>query len=457
MKRRRALGVSIVLMVLIAFAGVSVKAGQTTWKVGTARAKITPTEPIWMAGYASRDHPAEGVLHDLWIKVLALETPDGRRAAIVTSDIEGFPKVMYEGIYSQLKRLCNLDRSAFMLTCSHTHSAPVMRECEVPCYPLDDQQRARILRYSLALEKTIAAKVAEALGGMTPATLWAGEGTAKFAVNRRNNREKEVLELLKQGKAPAGPVDHSVAVLAVREPGGRLRAVVFGYACHTATLSGYQSSGDYAGFAQIALEKSHPQAQAMFHQGCGGDQNPIPRGTVELCRKYGERLAAAVGKVLGEPMRPIAPSLQMGFEFVDMAYGEQPSIEQLEAAAAKGGYRARWAKHLLKMSKAGKALPKSYPYPVQVWKLGKDQLWISLGGEVVVDYARLFKSRYGPTTWVNGYANDLMAYIPSRRVWEEGGYEAGGFAAFGLPALRWSGDIEKRITASVERVIDKLE
>jgi len=457
MKRRRTLGVWIVLIVLVGLSGVSLRAGETTWRAGTARAKITPTEPLWMAGYAARDHPAEGVLHDLWIKVLALEAPDGRRAAIVTSDIEGFPKVMYEGMCSEVKRRCNLDRCALMLTCSHTHSAPVMRECEVPCYPLDDDQRMRIRQYSLALEKTIAAKVAEALAQMTPATLWAGRGTASFAVNRRNNREKKVVELLKQGKAPAGPVDHSVSVLAVRTPGGNMRAVVFSYACHTATLSGYQSSGDYAGFAQIALEQSHPGAQAMFYQGCGGDQNPMPRGTVALCRKYGELLAAAVGKALGEPMRPIAPSLQMGFEFTDLDYGEQPSIEQLQAAAAKGGYRARWAKRLLEMSEDGKPFPKSYPYPVQVWKLGKDQLWISLGGEVVVDYAQLFKSRYGPETWVNGYANDLMAYIPSRRVWEEGGYEAGGFAAFGLPATRWTADIQERIAASVQRVIDGLK
>jgi hypothetical protein len=73
----------------------------------------------------------------------------------------------------------------------------------------------------------------------------------------------------------------------------------------------------------------------------------------------------------------------------------------------------------------------------------------------VVDYSLIFKAKYGPATRVVGYANDVMAYIPSRRVWQEGGYEAGGFAAWGLPAVKWCEDIEARITAAAARVMDK--
>ena len=101
--------------------------------------------------------------------------------------------------------------------------------------------------------------------------------------------------------------------------------------------------------------------------------------------------------------------------------------------------------------------PKSYrDYPVQVWRLGDDQLWISLGGEAVVDYALLFKGAYGPQTWVNGYSNDVMSYVPSQRVWKEGGYEAGGFAACGLPATAWAPDIQDRITSAVDRLVKKV-
>ena len=38
--------------------------------------------------------------------------------------------------------------------------------------------------------------------------------------------------------------------MSVLTPGGELRAIMFGYSCHTTALSGYQINGDYAGFAQ---------------------------------------------------------------------------------------------------------------------------------------------------------------------------------------------------------------
>ena len=453
MRRRAFLLISIVCLGFVLLSGGLLPAGETTWKVGTARAKITPEKPLWLSGYGGRNRPAEGTLHDLWIKVLALEATDGHRAVVVASDLLGFPQGMYDSICEELRAKCDLDRAQIMLTASHSHTSPVLKDALYDIYPLDDEQRALIEEYSLALEKTIAKAVVEALSQMTPATLHAGEGTATFAVNRRNNRASEVPGLRERGVPLKGPVDHRVPVLAVRTPEGELRAVVVGYACHCTTLSFYQWSGDYAGFTQIALEKSHPEMQAMFYQGCGADQNPLPRRSVEVCRNYGEMLAAAVEEVLAKPMRPVAPRLRTRLEFLNPAFGQQPTAAELETAAAGGGYRGRWGKRLLEKLQEGGQFETSYPrYPVQVWKLGTDQLWIALGGEVVVDYALFFQAKYGPQTWVAGYTNDVMAYIPSHRVWQEGGYESGAFSVYGLPAVRWTEDLEEQITRCVDRL-----
>jgi hypothetical protein len=234
--------------------------------------------------------------------------------------------------------------------------------------------------------------------------------------------------------------------------------VVFGYAAHTSALSGYRWSADYAGYARKALEKSHPEALGMFHQGCASDQSAAPRGTIELCEGMGNALAAAVEKVLGGPMRPISPRLRTAFTLVPLDFGEQPGKAELEAAAGTGGYRARWAKRLLAEIEAGRAFSKGYPeYPVQVWKLGDEQLWISLGGEVAVEYSLLLKKKHGADTWVTGYANDVMAYIPSRQIWEEGGYQSGAFDVYGLPASRWEPDIERKIVSAVEKLVGKVK
>jgi neutral ceramidase len=449
---------AVVLGGLMIVPSSPLRAEQAAWKIGVATARITPEKgkPLWMAGYGGRDRPAEGKLHDLWVKILALEAPDGRRAVLITSDVCGFSRVSYEAICAGVKRRAGLDPPEIMLSCSHTHSGPALRECLQDYYPMDQKQRALNDQYTRELEKTIVDKVAEAFAHLEPATLWAGEGRATFAVNRRNNPESEVPDLLRRGVALKGPVDHSVPVLAVRRPDGSLRAVVFGYACHATTLSGYQWCGDYPGFAQIDLEKRHPGALALFHAGCGGDQNPLPRRSVELCEKYGQMLAAAAEESLGKPMRPISPRLRTAMEVVPLDYQHTMTRPELEDYAGKGGLYGRWAKRMLKELDNGKTFAKSYPYPIGVWKLGTDQLWISLPGEAVVDYALAFKAKYGPHTWVTSFTQDLVGYIPSRRVWNEGGYEGGYLGEYGHPAQRWAPDVEDRITAAVQRLVDRV-
>ncbi|MGH7202065.1 MAG: neutral/alkaline non-lysosomal ceramidase N-terminal domain-containing protein, partial [Planctomycetaceae bacterium] len=218
----------------------------------------------------------------------------------------------------------------------------------------------------------------------------------------------------------------------------------------------------------FALEEKHPDAVAMFSMGCGADQNPLPRRTVELCRGYGDKLAAAVEEVLSGEMRPLAPSLRTAYERITLDYADVPTREQLQQwAAGRVSIRQRWAARLLKQVDAGEPLARSYDaYPVQVWKLGDEQLWITLGGEVVVDYALGFKTLHGEDVWIAGYCNDVMAYIPSLRVLEEDvpprrsgrwGYEGNtSMMVYGVPAERWADDIEDRIAAAVARLIEQV-
>ncbi len=419
-----------------------------SWKAGVARAKITPEPGMWMAGYALRDHPAEGTLQDLWIKALGVEDGRGCRAVVVTCDFLGFTRALSEEIAAQIEKRFAVPRANLMFTASHTHCGPVIEGALYDIYPLDETQRRLITEYTRQLSRTAIDVIAAALGSMEEVELWAGEGRAEFAVNRRNNREVDVPAMREAGRPLVGPSDFRVPVLCVRSRDGRAKALVFGYACHATVLSFYQWCGDYPGFAQENLESRLPGVTAMFYTGCGADQNALPRRTVELAQVYGRQLADAVAAVLERPMRPVSPRLSTSFERIRLDY-EVVDREYLEKSRAQGGYIGRWAERLLGQLAAGAVFANSYEYPVQVWLLGEDQWWIALGGEVVVDYSLRLVEKYGPSTWVAGYSNDVMAYIPSRRVWEEGGYESGAFTVYGLPAKRWTNDIEERIYAAI--------
>jgi hypothetical protein len=431
-------------------------AAAAEWKAGVARVKITPEQPMWMSGYAARDHPAEGTLGDLWAKAMALEDPAGHRTMLVTMDLVGIDRGLSTRVRDAIQQKHKLDRSAIALCASHTHSGPVVGTNLHTMYVLDAAQHKRVEDYTAALEKKLIAIADEAVGKLAPATLEWGVGRAEFAVNRRNNAEPLVPKLRSEGKLQ-GPTDHDLPVLAVRDAKGELAAIVFGYACHATTLDGYQWSGDWPGAAQAELEKSHPGAIALFFAGCGADQNPIPRRKVELVEQYGREAAKAVDAVLaGGRLKRVEGNFAGAYSEIDLPFGEIPTREQWATLAeSKNKYEVLRARAMLAKLDRGETIPKAYPYPVEVWRLGPDLKWVLLGGEVVVDYSLRLKKELGPDgIWVAGYTNDVMAYIPSLRVLKEGGYEGGGaMVYYGQPAP-WAPEVEEMIVREVHRLLD---
>lgn len=431
--------------------------GSRVWKAGVAKVNITPAHLMWMSGYAARTKPAESKLIDLWAKALALEDPDGQRGVLVTMDLVGIPRDLSLAVCAELEKKYRLRREAIILSVSHTHTGPVIRHNLDDMFDLDGTQRRLIDEYTRLLQGKLVALVGEALRQLTPAQLAWGNGRATFAVNRRNNKEADVPELRAAGKLK-GPVDHDLPVLSIRDGHGKLRAVVFGYACHATALSFYLWSGDYPGFAELDVEKDHPGAMALFWAGCGGDQNPLPRGSAARAKEYGRQLADGVEAVLKTGMTPITGCLRAAYSEIDLPFGELPTREELlRDSTDKNRARAARARHLLQQLERNAALRRTYPYPVQAWQLGTGLTFVALGGEVVVDYALRLKKELGPAaTWVASYTNDVMAYIPSLRVLKEGGYEGGGaMLYYGLPAA-WSPRVEEFIVAAVHELVKKV-
>lgn len=447
----------LVALALLSCAAIG-KGDEMSWQAGIARCVITPQNDVWLAGYGSK-RVAEGTIHDLWAKVLALQAPGGKRAVLVTTDHMGMSRTVYDAIFGAMHERYGLAPDEFMLTFSHNHCGPCLTDDLVDYYPADDAQRREVAEYTDWMVARVVDAVGEALADLRPAALAMGSGRCTFAVNRRENTEAEVPQMRAAGIPLRGVVDHDVPVLAVRGAEGELRAVLFGYACHPTTLAFTFWCGDYPGFAQIDLEAAHPGTTAMFFNACGADQNPIPRRELALAEQYGRMLADGVEEVLAGEMQPVGAGLATAFEWIELAYDEVVTRETLAPVAAgnEADLHTRWARRMLALLDEGAVFPTSYEYPVQAWRLGDELLLIALGGETVVDYALRFKREFGPGTWVCGYANDMAAYIPSRRVWEEGGYEGGPHLdEYGRPAWRWAGDIEDRIVAAVERVVGRV-
>ena len=431
---------------LLLAASVPAAFAQTEWSAGVAKAVITPREPIWMAGFASRNKPSEGVRQDICVRALALRDSSGKSSVIVTLDLAGIEFEMAEEIAAQCKARYGIARDRLVLNVSHTHSGPVAGLKPMPLYDLTDIQRDVVRRYTADLIGKTVNVAGAAIQNMAPAQLTFAQGLAGIAVNRRRVASRSL----------PGPVDHDVPTLAVRDAAGTLRAVVVGYACHATTLSDYLISNDWPGFGLEGIEKAHPGVTALFLQGCGADSNAFPRGGEDLSRKRGDLLAAAAEQVLNGKMKPLSGPLRTAFERVDVPFHKVMTREELQKRLDDklAMYRTT-ARYLLGILNRDGKLPDRYPYPVQVWQFGTGLKFIALGGEVVADYALRLKGEHGfDDTWVAGYSNDVLGYIPSRRVLQEGGYEGGdAMVLFGRPG-HFGAAVEEII---VEKVRDLVE
>ena len=417
------------------------------WKAGVAKVLITPREPIMMAGYGDRNRPHESVIQDLYAKALALDDGGGKVSVIVTLDLVGIPRNVADPIVERASSKYGLARDRLLLNTSHTHSGPIVGYRERTSYDLTDQQEVVVKRYTSRFVEQITELIGRAIQDMSPATLAFNQGLAGFAVNRRRVQLRHL----------PGPVDHDVPVLSIRDGGGRLRAVLFGYACHATVLNEYSINGDWPGWAQEEIEKGNPGAMALFVAGAGADQNPLPRRSVELAKTYGRVMAAAVGQVLAAKMKPVASPLVTSFELVDVPFDAHPSRAQWEARLKDPSPPIRrHAQAMLRIIERDGKLADRYPYPVQVWRFGKDLKLVALGGEVVVDYALRIKAQHGwDDTWVAAYSNDVFAYIPSLRVLKEGGYEGGGaMIPYGQPGP-FAPAVEEIIIHKVDQLLNR--
>lgn len=418
-------------------------AAEPLWQAGVARVVITPDQPMWMSGYGGRDHAAEGKIHDLYARVAAFQDPQGSKAVFVSLDLVGVPGQMVSEISADIEKRHQIPRRSLMVDCSHTHCGPALDDRLSYMLAMKDEDWAQVRAYQKILTAKITGAIDAAIKDLQPAKLSTGQGTCGFASNRRQ-------------PIGTGPYDHSVPVLRIESPAGDLRGLIFGYACHNTVLGFYQFCGDYAGFAQLYLEDRHPGAVAMFFIGCGADQNPLPRRTLERAEKYGRMLGVAVDDVLDRgTMKPVTGRLRTAFEQIELAFHAVPPREFFEnALKSSSAFEQRRAKLLLREWDRDGALPSGWPYPVQAWQLGDHLTWVALGGEVVIDYQLRLKKELGADrTWVTGYANDVMGYIPSERVLTEGGYEGDtSMIVYQLPS-KWKAGLENQIVDTVHRLI----
>jgi neutral ceramidase len=430
----------------------------STVPVGVAVVDITPDYPVRLVGYGSRKTESEGIASRLKARAMAIgaDADDkGGPAVLVAVDNCAVGARITEQVAARLQKKVGLKRERFVVCSTHTHCGPALNSELAFIFgsPIPADQKERIDRYTRELTDALEKAALAALASRAPATLAWGQGRLGFAANRRVLKNGRWVNF---GVNPNGPVDNSVPVLRATDESGKVKAVLFGYACHCTTLGGEFNKicAEWTGYACDEIEQQSPGAIALAIIGCGADANPEPRRGLDDAKAHGSAAAREVDRLVKTALTPLPGRIETRFRKLELPLEPLPSRATLQEQTKRPGAEGFLARTLLERVDRGESLPISVPYTIQTWCFGDELAMVFLAGEVVVDYALRLKWEIDPDhLWIAAYSNDVPCYIPSRRILSEGGYEADLSMVFYGHAARFAPATEDIIIHAVHDIL----
>lgn len=426
---------------LLAFLLFTTCVGAQPLKIGYAALDITPATGTPMAGYYSI-RKAEGVHDPLMARALVLESGDAR-AAMVACDLVGVERPTVEAARRLIQQQTGIPPEAVMISATHSHTGPLMRSRFLEAADVESRRLADMYMDQLPLKIADAVRVAASRLG--PARASFGTGREPSLVFYRRFLMKDGTVRFNPGKLnpdivrPTGEPDPDVHVVHFDHADGAPLATYVNYALHLDTVGGTQYSADYPyALAQLLRRVQSPEMGVMFTIGAAGNINHVdvknkdPQKGHEESRRIGTVLAGEVLKTYTrlKALDGSAPALRLASEIVPL---ELPAFsrEELASARATAAKFGQPRQPFLDMVRAFKILDvaaregRPLDAEVQVITLGSQVAWVGLPGEVFVELGRTIKQASPfPQTIIVELANGSISYIPDRKGFQEGAYEA---------------------------------
>ena len=365
-------------------------------KIGVATVDITPTGPVWMAGYGARKAPSTGVFKNLTASCVVFDNGT-TRAGIMAIDVCYIGTQQLAGIRAAAESL-GIPPHQMMVNSSHTH-----------CGPSFNSKNADYL--GLFATKTTNL-VEAAVADLKEATLDYTVGQSLIGLNRRQaGKDGKVAGIAPE---PRKRIDPDVPVMRVLGGTNEVRAVMFGYACHPVTMDGLEISPDYPGPAREWVAAAFTNSQPMFLQGFGGDVRPriaLANGKFgyvlvdkkQMLTELGHELGRDVVSAVCVPPQPVTAPPDRPFPLAGMS-------EKLTLPGKKDPKQTREIE--LAVLRIGDV------YMV----FGQGEMCSEIGLRIkneLADWCKQTRSH----VWTCAYSHWGGGYIPHAAAYPEGGYE----------------------------------
>jgi neutral ceramidase len=404
-------------------------------KIGASRSPITPPRGTWLAGYRARASGATGVHDELFVRVLAFDS-GGERFAVVSLDVMAVDGAWVRDLRGRAATALNLPPDHLLVAATHTHAAqgglfsyggPVGHAFEAlmggGCGRFDPEGSEHLLRQTLA-------GLVDAFEQATPATLEVAEGAVQGIASNRVWQDRAA--------------DDSCLTLVARDDAGQVLAVLVHFTCHPTVLGEGQTavSGDFAGAAMRIVEEAiDADAVALFLNGALGDiSTRFTRRdqTYDEVQRFGRMLADDVLDLIAKATL-VQPALRSAEKVVDLpplSRGWRSNVQRRVEELAAAGDESPGAARQLSTAREGAESAASAADAIdalEVVPIGLQALWLTPELALCAVPGELFSAAGAAidaavpdadvrvVTPANGY----LGYLPTRDIYEAGGYEVG--------------------------------
>ena len=398
-----------------------------TFRAGFGEVDVTPPDGTPRQGWNTK-MTGEGALDPIFARAVVFDLD--RPLAIVALDVA----LVTEADTAAIRRKVEADHGVagdrVMVAATHNHAGPAVID---EALPRDERYIARMIAGA-------AEAVGRALADREDAEVAAGKAVEwDVAYCRRVVMRDGTARTHGSFRDPdalghESPIDPEVGVLAVRARGGAIKGVLVNFACHPTHHGGerFFSAGYPGALAKELKARGFPVA--LFLQGAAGDvAYDDPRGRPDrTMEEIGRMLAEDVARAMIDPKWSTPAGLSAASTRLKVPY-RRVADEDVKGTArgtqrfGEPGYYDRKIPGLLAMIAERKAAEAE----VQVFRVG-DVAFASQPSESFARLGRLIKEGAWPTrTFVVGYANGMLGYLPHEEAFPRGGYEC----TFGPPSL----------------------
>lgn len=418
------------VILLVVQASCAAFAAAEPLTAGAAKRKVTPpvSVPYLTSSGNGTNAPFAGVHDDLYARAVVYDNGQGAVAVLAVDSLgydnailgpgRNFTQVLRERVAAKT----GVKPEAIMLAASHTHSAPET----IGLTPLRESPRAADW-----LERhldDLVATVVEAWNARRPVRLRCGKTrVADFGRYRRIVLKSGALN--RNGPLPAAAevaqpckVDDELTVVYAETADGKPHSALVNFTAHpVVAMLLPEVSADYPGAAMSNLEASLAGAVCLFTQGaCGNVNSPVVSGTFDDVAAAGKRLSeAALAEI--DALKKQPPLEIDAIAIRSQVCGLEPrpcptvdeTLKKVEEQPTPLNQR------MLRLARKLRDDP--LDAEVQAMRVGPIA-WVGLAGEPFVETG--FALKDAGATFVVGYANGYLGYLPIRRAYGEGGYEA---------------------------------